>query len=105
VNLKKFWHEAKDDASQARKETDLTDKGNGHKRDAGSDDSVVRSICVRVADMTDTPVPGSQKVPCAACGAEVWAAPSTMQLLASGKVQQVVCMQCVQAESSPERAN
>lgn len=51
-------------------------------------------ICVRVEEMEAAPAEGSVQLNCMECGAAVWAALSSQELLAQGDDFRLVCMHC-----------
>lgn len=51
-------------------------------------------ICVRVEEMEVAPAEGSIQLKCMECGAAIWAARSSQDLLAHGEDFRLVCMHC-----------
>lgn len=51
-------------------------------------------ICVRVDEMEVPPAEGSVQLKCMECGAAIWAARSSQELLAKGDDFRLVCMHC-----------
>jgi uncharacterized Zn finger protein (UPF0148 family) len=51
-------------------------------------------ICMRVEEMDGAPAEGSVQLECMECGAAIWAARSSQELLAPGDDFRLVCMHC-----------
>ncbi|HWG20370.1 MAG TPA: hypothetical protein VG225_07545 [Terracidiphilus sp.] len=60
-------------------------------------------ICVPVAEMVGNPAEGSVQLMCEGCGAALWVARSSQQMLASGETYMLLCMHCATnlSEGSP----